>query len=221
MTSPNRGAVDCGICTACIGAVGLLQLADPILIPGIPGITIMEANMSGMCRSALLGCLVALLASFMFSSYVEARQGGFGGFFFAPFWSYEPPPWRRYYAPPRERYYVPSRKRKVVRSERRKFGQSANRRAALAVAKPRKPERIAARELPQKAVAVPNGATGALPSITCEKAQAIVAEFGFKQIKAELCIGENFEFHATRDGKPFLIEIEAANGELAKVQRLR
>src|SRR5262245_137607 len=49
----------------------------------------------------------------------------------------------------------------------------------------------------------------------------VVAEFGFKHIKAELCIGENFEFHATRDGKPFLIEIEAANGELAKVQRLR
>jgi hypothetical protein len=53
-------------------------------------------------------------------------------------------------------------------------------------------------------------------AISCEKAETIVAEFGFKQIKAELCIGENFEFHATRDGKPFLIEIKAANGELAK-----
>lgn len=107
-----------------------------------------------------------------------------------------------------------------MRSERRRFSQSANRRAALAVAKAKRAQRIAARD-PQKAVAVPNGATGALPSITCEKAQAVVAEFGFKQIKAELCIGESFEFHATRDGKPFLIEIEAANGELAKVQRLR
>jgi hypothetical protein len=178
--------------------------------------------MSRLCRPALLGCLVALFAGFIFSSHVEARQGGYGGFFFAPFWSYEPPPWRqRYYAPPRKRYYAPSRKRKVVRSERRRFSQSANRRAALAIAKSRKAQRLAARELPQKAVAVPNGATGALPSVTCEKAQSIVAEFGFKEIKAELCIGENFEFHATRDGKPFLIEIEAANGELAKVQRLR
>jgi len=177
--------------------------------------------MNRLCRSALLGCLVALAAGFMFSSHVEARQGGFGGFFFAPFWSFEPPPWRqRYYAPPRKRYYAPSRNRKLVRSERRKVSQSASRRAALAIAKP-KAQRIAARELPQKAVAVPNSATGALPSVTCERAQAIVAEFGFKQIKAELCIGENFEFHATRDGKPFLIEIEAANGELAKVQRLR
>jgi hypothetical protein len=182
-----------------------------ILVPRSSNPWFVEANMSKLCRSALLGCLVALLAGFMFSSHVEARQG-FGGFFFAPFWSYEPPPWHRYYAPPR--------KRKVVRSARRKF-QSANRRAALAVAKPRKTQRIAAREFPQKAIADPNGATGALPSISCEKAQAIVAEFGFKQIKAELCIGENFEFRATRDGKPFLIEIEAADGELAKVQRLR
>ena len=177
--------------------------------------------MSGMCRSALLGCLVALLASFMFSSPVEARQGGFGGFFFAPFWSYKPPPWRQILCASTRallRAFAQAEGRALRTAEVR---QSANRRAALAVAKPRKLQRIAARELPQKAVAVPNGATGALPSITCEKAQAIVAEFGFKQIKAELCIGESFEFHATRDGKPFLIEIEAANGELAKVQRLR
>src|SRR5262245_56369963 len=123
-------------------------------------ITIMEAHMNRLCRSALLGCLVALAAGFMFSSHVEARHGGFGGFFFAPFWSFEPPPWRqRYYAPPRKRYYTPSRKRKLVRSERRKVSQSANRSAALAIAKPRKDQRIASRELPQKAVAVPNGAT--------------------------------------------------------------
>ena len=169
--------------------------------------------MSRMCRSAVLGCLAMLVAGFMCSSQVEARQRGFGVFFFAPLWSYGPPRWR-------QRYYAPPRKRKVVRSERRKFTQSANRRAALAIAKARKAERMA-RELPHKTIAVPNGTTAALASITCEKAQAIVAEFGFKQIKTELCIGENFEFHATRDGKPFLIEIEAANGELAKVQRLR
>ena len=173
--------------------------------------------MSKMCRSALLGCLVALLAGFIFCSHVEARQGGFGGFFFGPFWSYEPPAWRhRYYAPSRKRYYA-SRKRRF--SERRRFSRSANRRAALAIAKTRNAQGMA-RKLPQNAVAVPNGPTGALPSITCEKAEAIVAEYGFKQIKAELCIGESFEFHATRDGKPFLIEIEA-NGELAKVKRLR
>jgi hypothetical protein len=41
-----------------------------------------------------------------------------------------------------------------------------------------------------------------------------------KNIKGELCTGKNLGFSATRDGKPFSIEIVAANGELAKVQRL-
>jgi hypothetical protein len=124
--------------------------------------------MSTLCRSALLACLTALLAAFAFASHVEARQG-FGGFWSGPY--YEPPARRqRYYAPPRKRYYAPSRKRKVVRSERRRFSKLP-RRAALAV---------------------PNEATGALPSITCEMGQAIVAEFGFKDVKVQHCTGENF-----------------------------
>lgn len=160
--------------------------------------------MSTLCGSVLLAFVAGLLAVFALSCNVEARQG-FGGFFIpAPFWSgpyYEPPPWReRYYGAPRKHHYAPPRKRKIVRSERRKVTQSTTRRAALAV---------------------PNGAAKASPPISCEQAQAIVAEFGFKHIKADLCTGKNFAFHATRDGKPFSIEIEAANGELAKVQRLR
>ena len=69
----------------------------------------------------------------------------------------------------------------------------------------------------KNALAVP---TASQPSISCEKAQAIIADYGFKDIKAELCAGKNLSFSATRDGKPFSIEIIAANGELAKVQRV-
>jgi hypothetical protein len=58
-------------------------------------------------------------------------------------------------------------------------------------------------------------------SVNCEKAQAIVSEFGFKEIKAEVCGGATLHFSATRDGKPFSIQIVAANGEFAKVQRHR
>lgn len=153
--------------------------------------------MSTLCRSALLACLAALLAALAFASHAEARQG-FGGFF----WSaphYEPPPWRqRYYAPARKRHFASSRKRDVVRSQQRRFSKSARRRVALAV---------------------PNEASGA-PPITCEKAGAIVAEFGFKHVEVQLCTERNFEFRAMRDGKPFSIKIKA-NGELAKIQRLR
>ena len=72
----------------------------------------------------------------------------------------------------------------------------------------------------KNALAVPTGPGVSQPSVSCEKAQAIIADYGFKDIKAELCAGKNLSFSATRDGKPFSIEIIAANGELAKVQRV-
>jgi hypothetical protein len=153
--------------------------------------------MGAFCRSALIACLGALLAAFAFASHAEAGQG-FGGFFWSrPY--YEPPSGRqRYYAPSRKRLYTQSRKRKVVRSERRRSRKSPKTRVALAV---------------------PNDTTGDLRSITCEKAESIVAEFGFKDIEVQLCAERNFEFRAMRDGKQFSIKIKA-NGELAKVQRL-
>jgi hypothetical protein len=154
--------------------------------------------MSALCRSALLACLGVLLAGFAFATRVEARQG-FGGFFWSgPY--YEPSSGRqRYHAPSRKRHYAPSRKRKVVRSERRRFSKSPKSRVALAV---------------------PNEATRDLQLITCEKAETIVAEFGFEHIEVQHCAEKNFEFRAMRDGKHFSIKIKA-NGELAKVQRLR
>jgi hypothetical protein len=56
-------------------------------------------------------------------------------------------------------------------------------------------------------------------SITCDAARAVVADYGFKDVKPDLCVGKTLRFRATRDGKDFLIEI-AANGDLARVQRL-
>jgi hypothetical protein len=154
--------------------------------------------MSTLCRAALLASLIAVSAAFATASHVEARQG-FNSFFWSgPY--YEPAPRaQRYYAPPRDQNYVPSRKKKVLRSEGRRSSKSSRHRAALAV---------------------PNEARDTLPPITCERAQAIVAEYGFKDVKMQICTEKNFEFRAMRDGKSFSIKIEA-NGELAKVQRLR
>jgi hypothetical protein len=56
-------------------------------------------------------------------------------------------------------------------------------------------------------------------SITCDAARAVVADYGFKDVKPELCAGKTLRFGATRDGKDFLIEI-TANGGLARVRRL-
>lgn len=43
-------------------------------------------------------------------------------------------------------------------------------------------------------------------TVSCEKAQAIVSEYGFKEIKAKVCSGATLHFSATRDGKPFLFK---------------
>ena len=58
-------------------------------------------------------------------------------------------------------------------------------------------------------------------AVDCEKAQVIVADYGFKDIKAESCSGDTLGFSATRDGKPFSIRIMAADGEFAEVKRLQ
>jgi len=56
-------------------------------------------------------------------------------------------------------------------------------------------------------------------SVSCDKARGIVADFGFKDIRADGCSGKTYGFSATRDGKPFSIKIVGANGELAEVGR--
>jgi hypothetical protein len=57
-------------------------------------------------------------------------------------------------------------------------------------------------------------------AVDCEKAQVIVADYGFKDIKTENCSGDTVGLSATRDGKPFSIRIFAADGEFAEVKRL-
>jgi hypothetical protein len=56
-------------------------------------------------------------------------------------------------------------------------------------------------------------------SITCDAAAAVVADFGFQEIKPELCKGSTLRFGAVRDGTKFAIEL-APNGELTKVRRI-
>jgi hypothetical protein len=172
----------------------------------------LEAEMITLRRLALFAG-AALLGIGVSTTQLEAREG-YGGFFFAPFFApyYEPPPWRpRYYAPPRKRHYAPAR-RKPSLSMRRKPTQSHNgHQAALAL--PRKASRF------QPPITAQVETTPATASIGCRTSQAIVAEYGFKDVKAEVCTGNQHSFNATRDGKPFWIKIVA--GELAAVRRLR
>ena len=123
----------------------------------------------------------------------------FWGGMFAPQPMFHPPPRQRYYrAPSRRNVHRDTRARsKVVRSNPLPSGYGAPR---------------------------ATGATSAIPAaaagrVTCERAQAIVAEYGFTEIQPETCEGRTYDFTATRDGKPFSIKIVAADGELAEVRK--
>ncbi|MGI9462883.1 MAG: hypothetical protein ACR2OM_03035, partial [Aestuariivirgaceae bacterium] len=72
------------------------------------------------------------------------------------------------------------------------------------VEKPRKPVAAPAKKAPKG-------------RISCQKAQEIVAGFGFSDIEAKSCNGKSYDFAAKRDGKPFTITLSSASGELTEV----
>lgn len=57
-------------------------------------------------------------------------------------------------------------------------------------------------------------------ALPCDKATAIVSDYGFTGVKAETCKGKVYAFNATRDGKPFAIKVDSASGELTEVKKL-
>jgi hypothetical protein len=101
--------------------------------------------------------------------------------------------------------------RKQQAELRRPEAVLVNRQATLKQERAKLRQQIAARASPtEEAVSA---------TITCDAARAVVADFGFTEVKPELCAGKRLRFGAIRDGNRFSIEV-AANGELTKVQRL-
>jgi hypothetical protein len=58
-------------------------------------------------------------------------------------------------------------------------------------------------------------------ALSCDKATAIVAGYGFATVKAEDCQGQVYGFNATRDGKTYAIKLSARSGELTEVKKLQ
>jgi hypothetical protein len=57
------------------------------------------------------------------------------------------------------------------------------------------------------------------PLFSCTKAGNLVGTYGFSDIKPSDCEGDVLSFNARRDGKPFLITLNAVSGELIRVRR--
>jgi hypothetical protein len=71
-----------------------------------------------------------------------------------------------------------------------------------------------------KAVKKKPVATAAAPKLmTCAKATGIVSGYGFADVKSTDCQGQSYAFNATRDGKPYVIKVNARSGELTDVAK--
>lgn len=57
------------------------------------------------------------------------------------------------------------------------------------------------------------------PLLSCDKAETIVGGYGFSEIKPADCDGQVFSFDANRDGKSFMITMNALSGELIQVRK--
>jgi hypothetical protein len=159
-------------------------------------------------RYVILAMIVAVLTAAAYVSQGQAQGLGGGFLSHSPTqWLARTPWYQRYRAPPGKQAM---RKRKVVRLEK-----------STRVAKGRRERRLDLSDRKRKALTVPRGSASVSPRVTCEKAQIIVAAYGFEDVKAQDCAGKVLGFTASRDGKPFAIQIEAASGEFAKVRRLR
>ncbi len=60
----------------------------------------------------------------------------------------------------------------------------------------------------------------ATAAVSCDKAQSIIAGYGFSSAKPESCAGKIYAFNATRAGKTFAVKVDSASGELTEVKKL-
>lgn len=58
-------------------------------------------------------------------------------------------------------------------------------------------------------------------SIGCTAGAAVVTGYGFGDVKPKICTGDTYAYNAARAGKPYLIKLSAASGEILDVKRLK
>jgi hypothetical protein len=116
-----------------------------------------------------------------------------------------------YYGNQRDSYYDPQYDEPVYVKPRKK------KTAKIAPKNPIAPKKsvVAA---PKKVTKPAQQSTNAM---SCDKAGKIISDYGFSSVKASSCTGKIYAFNATRGGKPYLIRLSAASGELTEVKKVQ
>jgi hypothetical protein len=160
------------------------------------------------------GALAAITAAIALAGS-EAEAGGRLRFHYAPVYGfYQPGP--EWLPPPRYYYYFdePEPDRFYEYDESYYEPEFMGPDEEPAPQKPRKKRKPAA--------SVPDAAKKkTAAALSCDKATAIVAGYGFATVKAEDCQGQVYAFNATRDGKNYAIKLSALSGELTEVKKLQ
>ena len=121
-----------------------------------------------------------------------------------PFYSYAEPEYPYAYAPPPRGGY------------REPWGQPDD--GYVPPPLPRKRETP-----PASANARPKNKTASIAAplgpISCNKAEEIVAGYGFGNVKPVTCAGKIFNFSALRDGNNYRVQVSAATGEITEVRK--
>lgn len=58
-------------------------------------------------------------------------------------------------------------------------------------------------------------------AVSCEKAGKIILDYGFSSVKPTSCAGQVYAFNATRGGKPYVVRLSSASGELTEVKKVQ
>jgi hypothetical protein len=92
----------------------------------------------------------------------------------------------------------------------------------LAVAKPVVKAPPVAPDKPVQTASLANRMSDKVQSkkVDCTKGASIVSGYGFSGVTSKSCVGDTLTYAATRSGKNFEIQVNAASGELTNVKRL-
>jgi hypothetical protein len=99
--------------------------------------------------------------------------------------------------------YVKPRKKKKTAKIVPKENPAPKKSAAVAPKKAAKPTQQASR------------------AVSCEKAGKIILDYGFSSVKPTSCAGQVYAFNATRGGKPYVVRLSSASGELTEVKKVQ
>lgn len=58
-------------------------------------------------------------------------------------------------------------------------------------------------------------------ALSCDKAEQLVAGYGFANVKPASCSGATYAFNAVRDGKSYAVKLDSGSGELTEVKKIQ